>query len=61
VVNAAFIITQDQTNTLPDFEPPEFSLTWLMRFSRGQIIGALAVLLIIWLVVILRLWLSSHA
>jgi TM2 domain-containing membrane protein YozV len=38
----------------------EFSLTGLMRFSLGQIIGALAVLLIIWLVIILRL-LSSHA
>jgi hypothetical protein len=38
----------------------EFSLTGLMRFSRAQIIGALAVLLLIWLVVVLRL-LSSHA
>jgi hypothetical protein len=42
------------------FETTEFFTNPLMRFSRAQIIGALVVLLIIWLVVILRL-LSSHA
>jgi hypothetical protein len=60
VVNLTVPFTHDQTNQLPDFEPPEFSSNGLMRFSRAQIIGALVVLLIIWLVVILRL-LSSHA